>query len=441
MKIALPLIALLLLTACPNHQEQANSIQSDNIQPKQEKTTPLIEVTPQDNQEIHQKPMESKETIADEIFNNGFAIDDYPISVREISLDEFNKLNKNNNNWGVSYMPITELKNAIAELEDVVDFNEDGTIKQINFKNGGQINNPEGKFVAYYFDEKILVLEGGHLIDITYHLDTGRHTEKVGNPDHTSIPSPKKQYRLTGYFGGQECSHYFIQKHINGEWVKTIEFNPIIDKLLPRTDSQLYGFCDYTGSMFISENKAYGIKISKDDNEQELYTIHEITLKDEKAFKTLDLTTTPQKSLPLEVAIDFDNYEKLIQLNKQQAKFFAGLYPTAKEMVVLGKVSYQPDMTSLIMTFTNTENEHELETHLINIDKHGNIIDMLGIAYDEVAESWSKTTALLDKEQIKVTHFHDGEPIQENIYKIDDKGYFYLVDSKDFTNQENSDDN
>lgn len=93
------------------------------------------------------------------------------------------------------------------------------------------------------------------------------------------------------------------------------------------------------------------------------------------------------------------------------------------------------------MTFSNTENEHELITHLINIDKNGNIIDTLNIAYDEIAESWSKTTSALQKEQITVTDFHDGDPTQENSYKIDDKGYFYLVDSKDFTQTNHSNDN
>lgn len=59
MKIALPLIALLLLTACPNHQEPANPIQSDNTQSKQN-TAPLIEVTPQDNKKIQQETNKPK---------------------------------------------------------------------------------------------------------------------------------------------------------------------------------------------------------------------------------------------------------------------------------------------------------------------------------------------------------------------------------------------
>ncbi|STZ56190.1 Uncharacterised protein [Moraxella lacunata] len=433
MKILFPLIALLLLTACPNNQGQANSIQSDNTQPKQESTAPLIEVTPQENQ-TNQETNPLEETITSDIFNNGFTIDDYPLSIQKISKQEFTKvLDKS---LTIENSTITtgfdDINHAKVALKGVIEVDENDLITQINAKNGNTVKLL-ADFEFYNADENTLSI----IMDDGYSgisLNTGKF---IGTYKLNSFTSPNKRYRFSGtaYEG---CAYPFVEKYINNEWTAIIRLDDIFNQTISKQDNQLE-ICGYQFGFFENNQTAY-IKVTKNkENDDSDY--YKIYFKFDEFTNSFDLTTIPQKPLPLEVAIDFDNYEQFTHLNKNQAKFFAGLYPTAKELVILGKVSYNPNITSLIMTFSNTENEHELITHLINIDKNGNIIDTLNIAYDEIAESWSKTTSALQKEQITVTDFHDGDPTQENSYKIDDKGYFYLVDSKDFTQTNHGNDN
>lgn len=67
-------------------------------------------------------------------------------------------------------------------------------------------------FYRYYPSEDILVFEGGHSSDYTIDLRRGlRGPEVVGNPSYIN-ESPGKQFRLNGWFPGQECSSYFIQQ-------------------------------------------------------------------------------------------------------------------------------------------------------------------------------------------------------------------------------------
>ncbi|MBL1409227.1 hypothetical protein [Sphingobacterium faecale] len=67
-------------------------------------------------------------------------------------------------------------------------------------------------FYRYYPTEEILLFEGGHSSDFAIDLRTGIvGAEQVGNPAYI-LYTPNKQFRLNGYFPGQECSAYFIQR-------------------------------------------------------------------------------------------------------------------------------------------------------------------------------------------------------------------------------------
>ena len=70
---------------------------------------------------------------------------------------------------------------------------------------------------GYYPEEDVLVLIGGHSSDQCYSIKTGETTLTIGNPEYI-ISSPKKTYRLNGYFPGQECKEYFFQKKVNGNY-------------------------------------------------------------------------------------------------------------------------------------------------------------------------------------------------------------------------------
>jgi len=56
------------------------------------------------------------------------------------------------------------------------------------------------------------LFEGGHSADFSVDLKTGTaDVDSVGNPSYI-VYSTDKQFRLNGYFPGQECSVYFIQQ-------------------------------------------------------------------------------------------------------------------------------------------------------------------------------------------------------------------------------------
>lgn len=88
--------------------------------------------------------------------------------------------------------------------------------------------NSQGEcgLLAYYPDENIIVSECGHTSDDCYNLSTGKTTTQIGNPEYI-LESPNKKFRLNGYFPGQECSTYFIQKNIEGVYLKVLEINEV----------------------------------------------------------------------------------------------------------------------------------------------------------------------------------------------------------------------
>lgn len=92
------------------------------------------------------------------------------------------------------------------------------SIAFIRFNNGDTINpnylkySWDAGFVRYYPSERILLMEGGHTSDFSIDLENRlSDVELVGNPAYI-VGSPSGQYRLNGWFPGQECSEYFIQK-------------------------------------------------------------------------------------------------------------------------------------------------------------------------------------------------------------------------------------
>lgn len=99
-------------------------------------------------------------------------------------------------------------------------------IRRILFRKGGiyTSKNDEEMFVAYYPHEDILLFEGGHSSDVSFDLKNGRETEETGNPEYI-VASPNDKFRLNGFFDGQECVSYFLQKNINGTFENVISLN------------------------------------------------------------------------------------------------------------------------------------------------------------------------------------------------------------------------
>ena len=101
---------------------------------------------------------------------------------------------------------------------------------KLTFRNGkvhayGNNNDyDEQFFIAYYPQEDILLLEGGHTTDVSYNLSTGEATEDVGNPSYF-VFSPSKKHRLNGHYNGQECSSYFIQQKDGSRYKKIVQLD------------------------------------------------------------------------------------------------------------------------------------------------------------------------------------------------------------------------
>ena len=124
---------------------------------------------------------------------------------------------------------ITDFATAKKMLNGVVEFRENeyyNGFRRILFRNGDIYVDryEEEGFVAYYPTEDVILFEGGHTTDVSYNLKNGQRTEETGNPDYI-VTSPNKKFRLNGFFDGQECVYYSIQKNISGTFQNVISLN------------------------------------------------------------------------------------------------------------------------------------------------------------------------------------------------------------------------
>lgn len=147
-------------------------------------------------------------------------------------------------------------------------------------------------------------------------------------------------------------------------------------------------------------------------------------------FKTDLLKNISIKNFPITDSTNFDNFEKIgIPDNGflKQIKF-----ETQKEDIKNPKINYtipfSKNFTSLVVTYQR--GEHELFTTLITVNKKNQIIDILDIAYDEIAESAFQKTSKIDKDKIAVTEWNwmSGEPVTETqIYILQSNGKFKMI--------------
>ena len=123
---------------------------------------------------------------------------------------------------------VKKLLKGMIEFEETEDY---AAIKKIHFKNGTswQSKDDEEIFVAYYPAEDIIVMEGGHSSDISFNLNNGKAIEEAGNPEYLNT-STNKTYRLNGFYDGQECVTYFIEKNIQGQFEKVIPLSEELNK-------------------------------------------------------------------------------------------------------------------------------------------------------------------------------------------------------------------
>lgn len=191
----------------------------------------------------------------------------YSILVEKIDSIHFFQKRKNAGNKESGIEKITDLDTAkkrlkgIVELKELGEYEETQAIGKINFRNGTKYENPNEYdnvyFVAYFPSEDILLCEGGHASDVSFNLTDGKQTEETGNPD-LIVYSPKKQFRLNGYYSGQDCNFYFIQKNINGQFEKIIQLDEEFENITKK------GLCTVKDSFWTDESTLYLIRIDFD---------------------------------------------------------------------------------------------------------------------------------------------------------------------------------
>lgn len=206
-------LSLLLFTQCKN-----------------EDTVPEPENKEQDVEVVEEKEV-ILEVPTDEIIQYGFKIsrvDSVTFKKNQVKFKvpvvKINKITdvptiieKTKNHAKIGYQVIGENKEKYYYLEKII--LKTGEVIYCN-------TYSECGIYAYYPDHNIIVSECGHQSDDCYNILTGKSTMQVGNPEYI-LESPNKKFRLNGYFPGQECSNYFIQKNINGEYLKVLEINEV----------------------------------------------------------------------------------------------------------------------------------------------------------------------------------------------------------------------
>ena len=156
----------------------------------------------------------------------------YDFTVEKIDSLEYRSIKKKTAPIKKKLVKITDINKAKKLLKGIVEFDENPdfgvnpAVKKIYFRNGKTYGNDKEFdyyfFIAYYPEEDILLCEGGHSTDISFNLKNGKQTEETGNPDLLNF-STNEIFRINGSYDGQECLGYFIQKKINGEFVKIID--------------------------------------------------------------------------------------------------------------------------------------------------------------------------------------------------------------------------
>jgi hypothetical protein len=162
-----------------------------------------------------------------------FEDEKYGIKVEKIDSLEYFSQKANINYKRDEIKKVTDFGTAKNMLQNIVFFNDNQAVLKIRFRNGNEnvyTNDYDYLyFAAYYPSEDILLTEGGHTVDISFNLKNGSETESTGNPDYIET-SPNSLFRLNGYYGGQECSSYFIQEWENNEFTKIIQLDKEFEK-------------------------------------------------------------------------------------------------------------------------------------------------------------------------------------------------------------------
>ncbi len=131
--------------------------------------------------------------------------------------------------------------------------------------------------------------------------------------------------------------------------------------------------------------------------------------------------------LPYRDSTNFDNHRNVRQMaeNEIEQLKLKSKVPDGSEFALNYKIHFSNNFYAIVINYQL--GDHELFSTLITYDNAYNIIDLLNVAYDEIAESWFRKESTIYKEHIVVEDisYTDGNPqIVKTNYKIDSNGMF-----------------
>jgi len=132
------------------------------------------------------------------------------------------------------------------------------------------------------------------------------------------------------------------------------------------------------------------------------------------------------KELPVIDSTNFDNFKAKSFLSKNEIVILnlsKIISDNDVEIALNYQIKISENFKTLVFSFYPSENE--ITTILVNYDKVYNIIDFRIIAYDEIAESWLKTTSKIEKNNIKIIEINSssGQVIETiSNFVINDNG-------------------
>ncbi|MNK25807.1 hypothetical protein D3C87_441350 [compost metagenome] len=151
----------------------------------------------------------------------------------------------------------------------------------------------------------------------------------------------------------------------------------------------------------------------------------------EKTLKKADLlAAVPFRKLPLTDSTNFDNFDDKEALSKELIKklHLKDIEPDYENFYSRYRLAFSDGIDAVAITMAI---ENEMKTYLVTYRKEDyQVIDKLQIAYDEIAESMSRTESKLTVKEIEVreqNYWSEMPELTIKKYCIEKSGKFTLV--------------
>lgn len=180
--------------------------------------------------------------------------------------------------------------------------------------------------------------------------------------------------------------------------------------------------CNGNDEKVISKEKAFSAD-SSSVKTQPLKNLKEAAF--DKILKNIKI-----KNVPIVDSTNFDNFKtknflspdeiETLQLEKIYPEFYKTGYNY--KTAISYRIGFYDQFYTLVLAIY--KGEHELESTLINYSLQGDLIDFKVIAYDEIAEGWSRIESKIDKNKIERTSILYTDDVKKTVerFKIEPDG-------------------